>query len=276
MTSSLRYVPCVSLLLILLTTATLSCETGTLITVTHGDILLKSRTFPTLQVVTNPLLADDAAFHSPIYSTAWKRLAELPVKHPRVSLWFPFGARSCAAMEPPSPASIGRCVGPVQSGFNLTLDCEAGVGAIKGNVIKSIDFSFYGLPVRKMDEDTAMCQGFEARDGACSSPNAAKIQQFIEKQCIGKSRCKIQVPKRGADPVFGSPCPQVKEPMRLAVLAQCRVPYNYSSWDFSLMDQMLVNFGKATKGSEAIVNIPTQPMWAFDTPVWSYIDSPNR
>lgn len=180
-------------------------------------------------------------------------------------------------MEPPSPANVGRCVGPVQSGFNLTIDCEAGVGAPRGNTIASIDFSSYGLPLRKMHPNTGMCQGFNPNEQACSTSKeeAGKLQAFLEAKCVGKKRCSIEVPRRGSSSIFGNPCPGEKEEVRLAVLAQCTRPYNYSSWDFSLMDQMLVNFMNATKGAQPVVNIPTQPMWAFDTPVWSYVDSPN-
>ena len=246
------------------------------IKIEREKFLRTCQTTATLQVVTNPLLVKDEDFQSPIYEKAWKYLEEIPVNHARISLWYPFGPRSCAALEPPSPAAVGRCVGPVESGYNLTIDCEAGVGATKGNTISSIDFAYYGLPLRRMDQMTGMCQGFMSGENRCANANSEKVLAHVRAECVGKRRCKIGVPAAGKSPLFGNPCPGEIEKMRLAVLAQCKVAYNYTSWDFRKMDQILGNFMRATRGSTPIVNIGTQPMWAFDTPVWSYMDSPNK
>src|SRR6476469_3058717 len=64
---------------------------------------------------------------------------------------------------------------------------------------------------------------------------------------------------------------------RLGV-AELEPPANgKTSWDFSLIDPMTVDFLNATKGHKVILNFSTIPAWMFKTPkAVAYPDDPNQ
>lgn len=63
---------------------------------------------------------------------------------------------------------------------------------------------------------------------------------------------------------------------KLAV-AELKAPEKITSWDFSLIDPMTIDFLEATKGHPVIINFSTIPQWMFKTnqPV-PYPDDPNQ
>ena len=101
---------------------TTTCSGATnVVSVDFESVLQTSISTPTLQVVTNPLLANDSAFQSPIYEQAFESLRALNANYVRYVPWFPFPRRAVAELEPPSPASTGLCYGPLDiSSFNIS------------------------------------------------------------------------------------------------------------------------------------------------------------
>ena len=61
-----------------------------------SNVVQISRSTPTLQVVTNPLLARDKAFQSPIVDKAFENLKSLDSRFTRYVPWFPFPKRAVA------------------------------------------------------------------------------------------------------------------------------------------------------------------------------------
>lgn len=63
---------------------------------------------------------------------------------------------------------------------------------------------------------------------------------------------------------------------RLAVAELQPPTATHTSWDFSLIDPMTIDFLKATKGHPGILNFSTMPAWLFKTPQpVTYPDDPN-
>ena len=69
--------------------------------VNFGNTLQTSISTPTLQVVTNPLLAKDSAFQSPIFKQAFESLNELNANYVRYVPWFPFPRRAVSSLYSP-------------------------------------------------------------------------------------------------------------------------------------------------------------------------------
>ena len=213
-------------------------------------------------MVTNYLLADDAAEHSPIHDQAFAALRALPVNLVRYVPWNPFPRRGVLELEPPSPAALGVCAGPVPDGYNLTIDCGA-----DGGVIEEILYASYALPTRDMEADTAVCRGF-SDSGTCAS--AANVSARLHDACVGRQTCAVTV-----GPAWGQPCPGVPGPKRLAALARCSIPTNRTYWNASIIDPMMDDFMQATRGRPSIINYCIWPGWATDQPTWAYVDDPN-
>src|SRR5690348_14715597 len=49
-----------------------------------------------------------------------------------------------------------------------------------------------------------------------------------------------------------------------------------TSWDFSVIDPMTIDFLNATKGHPAILNFSTIPQWMYVSDKWSYPEDPNQ
>ncbi|CAF3779222.1 unnamed protein product, partial [Rotaria sordida] len=79
-------------------------------------------TIPTLQVVTNPLLARQ---FSPIYKQIFASLKELNAEYTRYAAWFPYPKLAVAELDPPS--GLYQC-GNVGQDFSINLSCEQNGG----------------------------------------------------------------------------------------------------------------------------------------------------
>jgi hypothetical protein len=258
--------------LFLASIAVAAAATEVQVSVNFNHPLQVSKSTPTLQVVTNPLLADDEAFRSPIAEKAFDNLKSLGSKYTRYVPWFPFPKRAVAALEPPSSAAVGLCGGPVNvPAFNLTLDCT-NRGRIEGGKVEEIVFANYGLPNRVSEPSTKMCTSF-TENKTCSSD----VRALVADMCIGKPICFLN----GADVVqkLSEPCPGKPSSVlrQLAVQVKCSVPFNYTSWNFDIIDPMMDSFFENTPHDEhRIPNYSTQPPWMFDDAyTWSYPDDPN-
>ena len=230
-----------------------------------------SRSTPTLQVVTNPLLARDSAFQSPIAKIAFENLKKLNSQYTRYVPWFPFPKRAVAELEPPSSAEVGLCAGPANVNYNISLDCTNG-GRIKDGKIESIVFANYGLPTRLSDSTTKMCTSF-TENKTCSHD----ISQWVAESCVGQSGCLIVGVKVAQQ--IPNVCPGIRSdiPRRVAVHATCSKPFNFTSWNFDILDPMMDSFFENTpQDGFKIPNFSTQPAWMFDdADTWSYVDDPN-
>ena len=249
-----------------------TCSDITNVKIDYNIVLQTSISTPTLQVVTNPLLAKDIAFQSPIFKQAFESLNNLNANYVRYVPWFPFPRRAVAELEPPSPASTGLCYGPIDiSIYNISIDCTNN-NKMNGNIIDNIVFANYGLPNRLATSKDKMCLGFQ-ENKTCSQ----NVIEKISRQCVGKSICSIngvelllQIEKINK----GACSSQAKK--MLAVQAKCKVPFNYTSWNFEILDPMMYAFFENTPlNSKRIPNWSTQPAWMYDTTTWAYIDNPN-
>jgi hypothetical protein len=136
-------------------------------------------TIPTLQVVTNPLLARQ---FSPIYKQIFASLKELNAEYIRYATWFPYPKLAVAELDPPS--GLLQC-GNVGQNFSINLSCEQG-----GGVISKVDFASYGT-------SSGACG--QMKQGACHAANSSEIVQRV---CIGQKECSIPA----TNDIFGDPC----------------------------------------------------------------------
>lgn len=238
--------------------ATMCTGATNIVSVNFENVLQTSISTPTLQVVTNPLLANDSAFRSPIFEQAFESLRALNANYVRYVPWFPFPRRAVAELEPPSPASTGLCYGPLDiSSFNITIDCTKN-DKMKGNTIDKIIFANYGAPKRLASSKGKMCLGFQ-ENKTCSQ----NVINEISKQCVGKSTCFIG--KELLDKITynaTSSCLTEGLTKMLAVQATCKTPFNFTSWNFEILDPMMYAFFENTpKNSKRIPNFSTQPAW---------------
>lgn len=79
-------------------------------------------TVPTLQVVSNPLLARQ---FSPIYKQIFASLKQLNADYARYAVWFPYPKLAVAELDPPS--GLAQC-GNVGQDFPIHLSCQQRAG----------------------------------------------------------------------------------------------------------------------------------------------------
>lgn len=154
--------------------------------------------------------------------------------------------------------------------WNATIDCgRRGLG-----VIASITFASYGTP-------HGYCGNLTA-DPKCDAPG---VQAKAAAACVGQASCTLSSNDEtwGASPCVGS---------RFAVEATCsaaKPSQVYTYWDFSYLDQSMLDFMAAAGSGErsTIPNFSTIPAWLFtrgdrqlypDDPLgetWSYESGGN-
>ncbi|CAF4122391.1 unnamed protein product, partial [Rotaria sordida] len=196
-------------------------------------------TIPTLQVVTNPLLARQ---FSPIYKQIFASLKELNAEYARYAVWFPYPKLAVAELDPPS--GLYQC-GNVGQDFSINLSCEQ-----NGGVISKVDFASYGT-------SSGACG--QMKQGTCHAENSSEIVQRV---CIGQKTCSVPA----TNDLFGDPCKGITK--RLLIQIQCDPPQNNTYYNFTYLDTMLQDFLDATDGHSRIILFCTQPNWLFkqDTP----------
>jgi hypothetical protein len=136
-------------------------------------------TIPTLQVVTNPLLARQ---FSPVHKQIFASLKELNAEYTRYAAWFPYPKLAVAELDPPS--GLFQC-GNVGQDASIDLSC-----AQSGGVISKVDFASYGT-------SSGACG--QMKQGACHAANSTDI---VQKACVGKQNCSVPA----AVDLFGDPC----------------------------------------------------------------------
>jgi hypothetical protein len=136
-------------------------------------------TIPTLQVVSNPLLARQ---FSPIHTQIFASLKQLNAEYTRYAAWFPYPKLAVAELDPPS--GLYQC-GNVGQNFSINLSCEQG-----GGVISKVDFASYGT-------SSGACG--KMKQGTCHAANSSEIVQRV---CIGQKECSIPA----TTDIFGDPC----------------------------------------------------------------------
>jgi hypothetical protein len=207
----------------------------------EGAPFFVNRLTPTLQVVPNA-----AAYRSsPIHEAVWGNLASLRAEMVRLQLWLPFPGMGVAALEPPSPAGkqcgFRRGDSAVYSSF--ALDCG------EGSSVSAVDFAVYG-------ESSGVCGAL--KEGPCSAPGAFAA---VAAACVGKQRCTVE----GSAAWMGGAAPCANP--STAVQVTCSGNATYTSWDFSRMDTMVLDFLNATAGAaHAVVDFSTPPQWLYQTP----------
>ncbi|CAF0918052.1 unnamed protein product [Adineta ricciae] len=196
-------------------------------------------TIPTLQVVSNPLLARQ---FSPIYKKIFANLKQLNADYARYAVWFPYPKLAVAELDPPS--GLAQC-GNVGQDFFINLSCER-----NGGVISKIDFASYGT-------STGACG--QMKQGQCHAANSTTV---VERMCLGKPKCSVPA----FVDLFGDPCYGTVK--RLLIQVQCDPPQNNTYYNFTYLDTMLEDFLDATDGHSRIISFCTQPTWLFkqDTP----------
>lgn len=207
-----------------------------------GAPFFVNRLTPTLQVVPNA-----AAYRSsPIHDAVWGNLASLRAEMVRLQLWLPFPGMGVAALEPPSPpgkqCGFRRGDSAVYNTFSL--DCG------EGSSISAVDFAVFG-------ESSGVCGDLKA--GSCSAPGALAA---VEAACLGQQRCTVE----GSAAWMGGAAPPCANPST-AVQVTCSGNATYTSWDFSRMDTMVLDFINSTAGAaHTVVDFSTPPQWLYETP----------
>jgi len=136
-------------------------------------------TIPTLQLVTNPLVARQ---FSPISKEVFSNLKQLNAEYARYAVWFPYPKLAVAELDPPS--GVFQC-GNVGEQYSINLSCEQSDG-----VINTVDFASFGT-------SSGACG--QMRQGQCHAANSTSI---VQQACIGKQKCSVSA----LDQLFGDPC----------------------------------------------------------------------
>jgi hypothetical protein len=136
-------------------------------------------TIPTIQVVTNPLLARQ---FSPVQKQIFASLKELNAEYIRYAAWFPYPKMAVAELDPPS--GLFQC-GNVGQDVSIDLSCEQ-----NGGVISKIDFASYGT-------SSGACG--QMKQGTCHAANSSDVVRLA---CLGKPKCSVPA----AVDLFGDPC----------------------------------------------------------------------
>ena len=129
-----------------------------------------------------------------------------------------------AQLFPPSGSNLcGHLNGDANTNnWTLSLSCP------ESSVIKSIDFASWGTP-------TGSCGNFKI--GKCHAANSMNVSKEL---CLNKNNCTIRV---DIDTFNGDPC--VNTVKQFDIQVQCSMPYNYSNWDFTLINPLMEDFMEA-------------------------------
>ena len=123
-----------------------------------------------------------------------------------------------AQLYPPSGENLCGHLNGDADGNNWTLS----ITCPQQSVIQSIDFASWGTP-------TGSCGAFKY--GKCHAANSINVSQEL---CLNKNSCSIPVNATtfNGDPCFGT----VKQ---FDIQLKCSIPYNYSNWNFGLIDPLM-------------------------------------
>ncbi len=137
------------------------------------------------------------------------------------------------------------------------------------------------------------CLGLICATGAHAQPSAKITVDWNKVDATSKTVATLQVVVnpmlRPGSPIHDSSYAAVKDlgadyvryvpwlPYPRLAVAELKPPGATTSWDFSVIDPMTIDFLKATEGHSTILNFSTIPAWMFktDQPV-TYPDDPNQ
>ena len=221
-----------------------------------GNIMYELQTETTLQVVVNALLTRE----SPIHDESYQMLANLNANYVRFVPWFPYPRYGVAQLQPPSGKYLCNHLNGDSNDNNWTVSLQC-PGT---SVINEIGFASWGTP-------SGYCGDFTI--GTCHANNSMDIAKTY---CMDKNSCTIPV---NIDTFNGDPCYGVVK--EFAIQVECSVPYNYSNWNFTLIDPLMVDFMNAVNpnntANKTVINFSTQPNWFYKGVTYGsgYTDNPN-
>eukprot|EP01084_Bolivina_argentea_P155381 270768_1 len=216
-------------------------STNITININFTNTIYTLNTTPTLQIVLNPLLTRV----SPIYNNVYKMLSDLSASYVRYSSWFPYAHYGVAQLYPPSNKYLCTHLNGDANNNNWTTSISCPLNSS----IKSIDFVSWGNP-------KGYCGNFSF--GNCNSNNVLNTTKQL---CLHQNTCIIPVNSK----TFHDNCPNITKQFALQI--QCSIPYNYSNYNFTLVDQVFSDVMNAINPNniknKTIINFSAIPNWFY-------------
>ena len=149
-------------------------------------------------------------------------------------------------MYPPSGSSLCAHLNGDANDNNWTLS----ITCPQQSIIKNIEFASWGTP-------TGTCGNFNI--GKCHAQNSMNISRQL---CLNKNSCTIRA---DTNTFNGDPCDGTRKQFDIQV--ECSIAYNYSNWNFSLLDPLMEDFMNAVNPKNAanktVINYSTIPNWKY-------------
>eukprot|EP01084_Bolivina_argentea_P058521 106854_1 len=212
------------------------------VSIDWSTVIATSKTTTTLQVVVNALLTRQ----SPIHDQTFESLGNLNADFIRFVPWFPYPSFGVAQMQPPSGQYLcGHLNGNSNlNNWTLSLQCP---GTSK---INDIQFASWGT-------SSGTCGNFKL--GKCNALNSINVSKTL---CLNKNSCTIPV---NTNTFNGDPCDGTVKSFNIQIT--CNEAYNYSNWDFTLLDPLMQDFmtsvNPKNEKNKTIINFSTIPNWKF-------------
>eukprot|EP01084_Bolivina_argentea_P058520 106853_1 len=225
------------------------------VSIDWSTVIATSKTTTTLQVVVNALLTRQ----SPIHDQTFKSLSNLNANFVRFVPWFPYAKLGVAQLYPPSDENLCAHLTGLGNANNWTVSLTCP----KTSTIKTIDFASWGTP-------SGTCGQFKI--GSCHANTSMSVSKSL---CLNKHSCTIRADTDtfGGDPCYGT----VKQ---FDIQVTCSIPYNYSNWDFSLinplMEDLMNSVNPKNEPNKTVINFSTIPNWKYSGVTYGegLVDSP--
>eukprot|EP01084_Bolivina_argentea_P002997 5598_1 len=229
-------------------------------TVDWDKTIVISKTYPTLQVVVNPLMTRESLIHDQVF----KSLSDLNANFVRFVPFFPYPRLAVAQLEPPSGQNYCKHLNGDSNNNSWTVQLECPkINGNEHNYINKIQFVSWGNP-------TGSCGNFSI--GTCNSQN---VESIVNSLCLNKTTCTINVNK---DTFNGDPCPNIQK--SFAIQITCIIANNYSNWNFNSIDELMEDFFNSVNPNneynKTVLDFSTIPNWVYKGVAYGigYTDNP--